>query len=270
MSSESTRHSSQDHLQFDRAVQSEAPNAGGLTCAICTTPLRTEYYHVAEQPACAACKDTARRENQKAETQRRHPGILARSFGFGLVAAIAGAILYFAVIAITGWEIGLVAIVIGFMVGAAVRKGSGNAGGRRFQWLAVILTYFAVGLAYTPLAFKSFAEGGSPTDVVADSTGTGGTTAANDTAAIATQPTNPASTAAQDTSASAPSMAVALGFTFLFIFALPVMYVVGSMPSGLISAIIILVGMQQAWKMTAKADVPITGPYKLGQGAPTA
>ena len=272
MSSESTRHSAQDDLQFDRAVHSEAPNAGGLTCAICNKPLRTEYYHVAEQPACAACKDTAVRENRKAETQRRHPGILARAFGFGFVAAIAGAILYYAVIAITGWEIGLVAIVIGFMVGAAIRKGSGSAGGRRFQWLAVILTYFAVGLAYAPFAFKSFAEGGSPTDVVADSAGTGGTTAANDTATIATatQLSDTASAAAQDTSASAPNMAVALGVTFLFIFALPVMYVVGSMPSGLISAIIILVGMQQAWKMTAKAEVPVTGPYKLGQGASAA
>jgi hypothetical protein len=59
---------------------------------------------------------------------------------------------------------------------------------------------------------------------------------------------------------------VALGITFLFIFALPVMYIAGSMPSGLISAIIILVGMQQAWKMTARVEVPISGPYKVGAG----
>ena len=267
MSSESTRQSAQDDLQFDRAVHAEAPNASGLTCAICNTPLRTEYYHVAEQPACANCKDIALRENQKAESQRRHPGILARAFGFGFAAAIAGAILYYAVIAITGWEIGLVALVIGFMVGAAIRKGSGNAGGRRFQWLAVILTYFAVGLAYTPLAFKSFAEGGSPTDVVADSAGTSGTTAADDTASLATTGTDTAAAAGADTSAATPNIALALGFTFLFIFALPVLSVIGSMPSGLISAIIILVGMQQAWKMTEKAEVPVTGPYKMGGGA---
>jgi hypothetical protein len=268
MSSESTRHSAQDHLQFDRAVH-EGPNGGtdsGLACAMCSAPLRTQYFHVGEQPACGACKEAVERANQKAATQSRRAGIMARAFGLGLAAAIAGAILYYGVIAITGWEIGLVAIVIGFMVGFAVRKGSGNAGGRRYQVLAVVLTYFAVGLAYAPLAFKSFSEGSSPTDAaVADSAGIGASAAANDSAAGtenggATAPSAPA------TASSAPGILLALGVTFLFIFALPVMYIAGSMPSGLISAIIILVGMQQAWKMTAKADVPISGPYKVGSG----
>ena len=77
---------------------------------------------------------------------------------FGLVAAIAGAILYYAVIAISNFEIGIVAIAIGFMVGWAVRKGAANRGGRRFQVLALVLTYWAVGLAYTPLTFQQLAE----------------------------------------------------------------------------------------------------------------
>src|SRR4029450_6773668 len=77
---------------------------------------------------------------------------------FGLGAAIAGAILYYAVIAITNFEIGIVAIAIGFMVGWAVRKGAGGRGGRRFQVLALVLTYWAVGLAYTPITFKQMIE----------------------------------------------------------------------------------------------------------------
>ena len=40
------------------------------------------------------------------------------------------------------------------MVGWAIRKGTAGRGGRRFQILAAVLTYWAVGLAYTPLAFK--------------------------------------------------------------------------------------------------------------------
>jgi hypothetical protein len=263
MPSESTRHSSQDDLQFDRAVHAEAPNGSDaeLACAMCNTPLRTEYFHVAEQPTCATCKSAVERANQNAATQGRRPAIFARALIFGLVAAIAGAILYYAVIALTGWEIGLVAIVIGFMVGFAVRKGAGSAGGRRFQWLAIILTYFAVGLAYAPLAFKSFSEGTSPTDAaVSDSAGAAASTVASDSASAGA----PATASAQSDSASTPGMAAALGVTFLFIFALPVIYVVQSLPSGLISAIIILVGMQQAWKMTARSDVPISGPYRVG------
>lgn len=223
MSSESTRHSPPDDLQFDRAVHPDAPNDpnAGLVCAMCKAPLQTEYFHVAERPTCANCKAAVERASQDAATQGRRPAIFVRAFIFGLVAAIAGAILYYAVIALTGWEIGLVAIVIGFMVGFAVHKGSGSAGGRRFQWLALVLTYFAVGLAYAPLAFRSFSEG-------------------------------------------AGAMVSALGATFLYIFALPVISIVQSLPSGLISAIIILVGMQQAWKMTARSDVPISGPYRVG------
>jgi hypothetical protein len=274
---DSTRQSAKDdHLQFDRAVHSDAPNAAeGLACAMCGTALRAQYYHVAEQPTCASCKDAVERANQNAAVKSRRAGILARAFGFGLAAAVAGAILYYAVIAITGWEIGLVAIVIGFMVGWAVRKGSGEAGGRRYQWLAVVLTYFAVGLAYTPLAFKSFAEGGGPKDAaVADSSGVASpavteaapATDGATTPASAEESNAPAAVGAPTEAASAPGVMVALGITFLFIFALPVMYIAGSMPSGLISAIIILVGMQQAWKMTARVEVPISGPYKVGAG----
>jgi hypothetical protein len=265
MSSESTRQSSQDDLQFDRAVHAEAPNAGHeLSCAMCTAPLRTEYFHVAEQPTCATCKSAVERANQNAASQGRRPAIFARAFALGLVAAIAGAILYYAVIALTGWEIGLVAIVIGFMVGFAVHKGSGGAGGRRFQWLAVILTYFAVGLAYAPLAFKSFSEGdGATRAAVSDSTAANAATAATDAAATA-DPAGAVATTTPTDAASTMGAGTALGITFLFIFALPVMYIAGSMPSGLISAIIILVGMQQAWKMTARVAVPISGPYKVG------
>ena len=38
---------------------------------------------------------------------------------------------------VTGWNIGLVAIVVGFMVGGAVRKGTGNRGGMLYQFLTL-------------------------------------------------------------------------------------------------------------------------------------
>ena len=45
--------------------------------------------------------------------------------------------------------------LIGYMVGYAVRKGAGDRGGRRFQVLAVVLTYGAVALAYTPVVISA-------------------------------------------------------------------------------------------------------------------
>ena len=50
-----------------------------------------------------------------------------------------------------------------------------------------------------------------------------------------------------------------------FSLALPVIVVVSSLPSGLISALIIGIGMRQAWTMTRAADLTIAGPFKVGQ-----
>src|SRR2546422_2854982 len=55
-----------------------------------------------------------------------------------------GAGLYFGIEAATGYELGLVAVVVGLMVGGAVRKGSNGRGGWRYQALAMFLTYCAV------------------------------------------------------------------------------------------------------------------------------
>jgi hypothetical protein len=46
--------------------------------------------------------------------------------------------------------------------------------------------------------------------------------------------------------------------------ALPVLVVVGSFPSGLISAFIIFIGMRQAWKMTGAPVMRVAGPYRVG------
>jgi hypothetical protein len=43
------------------------------------------------------------------------------------------------------------------------------------------------------------------------------------------------------------------------------------MPMGLISALIIFIGLRQAWRMTGRPELVISGPYKVGTGpAPAA
>jgi hypothetical protein len=64
--------------------------------------------------------------------------------GLGFGAAVLGAGIYFGIAALTGYEFGLVAIVVGVLVGSAVRKGSNGRGGWRYQLLAKFLTYTAV------------------------------------------------------------------------------------------------------------------------------
>jgi hypothetical protein len=132
--------------------------------------------------------------------------------------------------------------VIGYMVGWAVHKGAGG-GGRRFQVLAIALTYGAVALAYTPIVVKAAIE-------------------ARRKEAPAAATTTPAA----DTTEARPSRPPVIAVLFLLglIVALPVVVVVSGLPSSLISAAIIFFGMRQAWKMTGKPPLVISGPYRVG------
>src|SRR6185312_6446610 len=61
-----------------------------------------------------------------------------------------GAVIWFVIRRATQLEIGLVAILVGFLVGKAVRSGSGNRGGRGYQVLAVLITYCCIAANYMP------------------------------------------------------------------------------------------------------------------------
>ena len=85
-----------------------------------------------------------------------------RALRYGAANAVIGCLLF----ALVGhWVmLGLVSIVVGIMVGNGMMRGSGGVGGRRYQWAAVLLTYFAVSFASTldllwALAQKGHAPG---------------------------------------------------------------------------------------------------------------
>ena len=64
---------------------------------------------------------------------------------------MAGSILYAIPLAM-GFQIGIVALLVGWMVGKAIRNGSYGVGGRPQQILAVVLTYFAISTSFFPAA----------------------------------------------------------------------------------------------------------------------
>src|SRR5688572_18691976 len=145
--------------QFEIAIlegsDSETPPGSlAFSCRGCQQTLSDEYFDVNGEPVCSSCRDSLLHQ---AEPPRGAMPLI-RAALFGIAAAIAGAVLYYAVIAITNFEIGLVAIAIGYMVGYAIRTGAGGRGGRTLQVLAIVLTYWAVGLAYVPIAFTASVE----------------------------------------------------------------------------------------------------------------
>jgi len=241
-------------LQFDRvmtagATTSIAPDKSSASCTACHASIDTEYYSVNGHPVCLRCRDGIK---AAAETPRgAGPLLLAGAFGLG--AGLVGAAIYYAVIALANLEIGIVAILIGYMVGYAVRKGARGRGGRRFQVLAIALTYGAVALAYTPVVIKQLIEERN------GKTGSALTTSGTSQPAPA-----PVVSDAPDDPPTSRGLIVGLVFTLGFIAALPVLIVIGSLPSGLISAAIIFFGMRQAWVMTGVPSLQIQGPFRIG------
>jgi hypothetical protein len=241
-------------LQFERVITESTsaapPSELAVACAACQTPIETEYFDVNGTSVCSRCRAIV---ESAAETPK---GIvpLMTAGAFGLGAGIVGAAIYYAVMAIANLEIGIVAILIGYMVGYAVRKGAHGRGGLRFQVLAVALTYGSIALAYTPIVVKQAfdAPRGAQNAPAATTSSASNAPAATETRPVATP------------KPSGRRVIVAFAILAALIAALPVMVVFSSLPSGLISAFIIFIGMKQAWRMTGVPSLEILGPYRVG------
>jgi hypothetical protein len=247
-------------LQFDRAVVNDgsAP-AAGVVCASCNRKVVSSYFTVAEKPFCGSCKA----KFEWAARGSKTTGAFLKAIVFGLGAAIAGAAIYFGVMALLNLEIGLIAILIGYMVGSAIRKAARGGGGRRYQILGAALTYLAVGMAYTPMAVQGALK---ETRALTDSTHAASlasatlstTTIAADTGSVSAKPL------------SAGGMVRVIALALFLVVSLPVAVVFGSGAGGILSAVIIGIGIRQAWRMTAARNLTFVGPLKVASAGTAA
>lgn len=128
-----------DDLQFDQAeFADEQKPALPTHCAACSQPLVGHFWVEDRQFAlCPPCKDV--RSQAVPHTVKGTVGAV----GLGFLAALLAGAAWGAVGAITGYNIGLVAIAAGAAVAIAVRAGAGR-GGIPYQVLAALLTAFAI------------------------------------------------------------------------------------------------------------------------------
>jgi len=140
-----------DGLQFDRAEFAEAEAPSAVACAACKRPIADAYFEINGTVVCEPCRRIIEANLRKGAG----PAGLLRATGLGTLAGIVGAAIYAGVQHLTKAEWSIVTILIGYMVGAMVRKGSGGRGGLPYQVLAAALTYLSIGLAafFTILAF---------------------------------------------------------------------------------------------------------------------
>jgi hypothetical protein len=158
MSPDATRVSSPEGLRFDEP----AAGAGAPVCGRCQAAIADAYYEVNGHVVCAGCK-TALEQSATGSGASR----MLRATAFGLGGAIVGAGVYYAILAVTGYEIGLVAIAVGWLVGRGVQKGSDGTGGWAYQALAVGLTYLAIVSTYVPFIVKAMTADEAQAGVVA-------------------------------------------------------------------------------------------------------
>jgi hypothetical protein len=139
-----------DPLNFEHAEV--APDNAQMACAHCAGAIESTYYSWNAAHMCPACHARLTEEHRK-------PGSFFRAFLFGSAAAALGALLYYGIGAITGWELGLISIVVGIAVGKAVRAGAGFEAKKRYRALAIILTYMSITATYVPQVLEGSEDG---------------------------------------------------------------------------------------------------------------
>ncbi len=244
-------------LQFEQ-VEAQSGQAPSGACASCGQPLRDVYYDVNGRTLCESCRAKA----EASWSSGTSAGRFAKALVFGVAAAAAGTALYYGVLALTGYEVGLIAIVVGFLVGTAVKKGSQGRGGWKYQALAMFLTYTSIVSSYVPLLIQEFSKQGFSSD----STVT--TTLGSDTAVVESLLDTAGFAAAVDTAAAItpdpdpPGLGeavVALVFLLGLLYAIP--FLAGF--ENILGLLIIGIGVYEAWKLNRRAELNVTGPFKV-------
>lgn len=245
-------------LQFERADRTGV--TPGAKCAVCSQVITASYYVVNGNVTCQRCRTRITAEWNRSSAGGR----FAKAVGLGLVAAALGAGLHFGIAALTGYEFGLVAVVVGLMVGGAVRKGSDGRGGRRYQLLAVFLTYTAVVVTDSSMIARELLKE-EQVEASADAAAPDEGAANRETAGASAEPTRfQASTAGEQVGSVGP-LAVVLGLMLVvaLAYAAPVLIGITSPLHLLIAAF----ALYEAWKLNTGAPLNIAGPYQTARPA---
>ena len=246
-------------LKFDKAEFSSEQKQ--ISCASCTRQIEKSYFVANQQSLCADCSEKLRIHFQRKSTA----GDIFKALGFGFAASILGFIIYYAVLKITGYELSLISILVGFIVGKAVMIGSGRRGGVVFSLIAVFFTYLSIVSTYVPLIIEEARK--TQPAAVATQTPIPGMAVPPQTARVTPAPKEPAASAAPaDAMASQVNPKPSLGDFFLGIMillgnTLAIPFLAGA--SNIIGLAIIGFALFEAVRQTRKIKLEISGPFEI-------
>lgn len=236
-----------ESLQFQKAEYADPRPK----CAMCATVIESSYFQLSGRTVCPGCADRV-----GAKLSRPANSVVLRGLLYGAGAALGCSVCYAIITMVTGMELAIAAIAVGYLVGRAVRIGSNGLGGRRCQIIAVSLTYLSITTAYLPLLIKGAREQIQAKDSAKAGPGKTQPAAQPDAQAPeiqtkqASKPLSPAT--------------LVLGVVFLVGVALASPFL-GLMEGvgGLLGLAIIAFGLMQAWKQTARPSLVLAGPFTV-------
>ena len=210
------------------ATAEYAPNSPAMACAACKRPINGPYFKINGAQACASCTNKIR-----AQIPPDTHAAFVRALLFGIAGAVLGFALYVIFALATGLVIGFVSLAVGFIVGKAMNLGSRGVGGRRYQLVAVLLTYLAVSMSAVPIAIHQIRE------------------------------QHRAQAQTSDSPAPHPehvNVVKAIGLLALLGIASPLLELRDPV-HGIIGLVILFVGIRFAWRFTAGRTLNVSGPH---------
>lgn len=238
-----------DNLQFDHAEPASGAPTGSIVCSVCSSPLPDTYFVANGQIVCERCRRGVEEEWNRGGAAGR----MSKAVGLGVLAMIGCSLLWYLVLKLTDSQWGILAVVVGLVVGGAVRKGSNGRGGWRYQALAIFLTYTAIVSSYVPYVVEGVRERAAQTASL-DSTATAGLV--KDGMVIK----DSVATAATNTSDLGP-----LGRVFAIVLLLGVLYALPFLAGieNVIGILIIGFALYEAWKLNRRVELSVTGPHQV-------
>jgi|CXWL01.1.fsa_nt_gi hypothetical protein len=263
-------------LDFEKA-DFGAP-AGDLRCSTCSSEIRDRYFEVNGATICARCRASL------AGLERPEGGFkrFVLATVFGMAGGALGALVWYAVARLFSLEIGLIAILVGWLVGTGVHRGAEGRGGRGYQLLAAFVTYASIVTTYIPPIYAELSKA-ELVEPASESTaeGSAAATAATATPEAASAPTGESDPAPSPApvGASAPASAskvsdavpeitfagavggLLLAGAILYAIAFAAPFLMGF--ENIIGILIIGFAVYQAWSMNVRRVLDVKGPFRV-------
>ncbi|MCY2955004.1 MAG: hypothetical protein NTU53_24005 [Planctomycetota bacterium] len=246
-----------DDVQFEK-VEYAAAGPTAIVCEACKQDIGDVYFTAGKAILCGRCRDGWIASQSSGSALNRFLGALA----CGLAAAVVGSLIWYVVRRVTDAEWGIVAIVVGLIVGAGVRKGSQMRGGWVYQTMAILLTYSAIVSQYVPDVFQALMKHTEMEQVATTQPAlAAGTTTTQPAPAPRGDSQRPPGNR-QDMTVGKAIVALLFLGAILFVIAFVAPILAGF--SNIIGLLIIGFALYEAWKLNKRPQLAIAGPFAVG------